>query len=109
MDTDERTLMEDVEVNACTEAGAVGDDGTWEILYCDTTYTFPTANDLTEIPADLPQGLRDEIAKSASNALWQADSEAYFSKLLSDTQLTCYPIPENAGYNVDLSLANETQ
>ncbi len=108
MNADERTLFADTEEGGFTEAGEVGEDGTWEILYCDTTYTFSEESTLTEIPSDLPSGLRDEIAESAAETLWQTEGQLYLSNLLEKAQITVYPVPEEASYKVDMTLAAQS-
>ena len=105
MNADERTLFADTEEGGFTEAGEVGEDGTWEILYCDTTYTFSEESTLTEIPSDLPDGLREEIEKSASESSWQTEGQLYISNLVANAQITIYPMPGDASYKVDMTLA----
>ena len=100
MNADERTLFADTEEGGFTEAG--------EILYCDTTYTFSEESTLTEIPSDLPSGLRDEIAESAAETLWQTEGQLYLSNLLEKAQITVYPVPEEASYKVDMTLAAQS-
>lgn len=78
-------------------------DNATEIFYCDETYRFPSKKKTEKLEkGDLPASLWDSIAAKESDAIWSADCASYLARLVAQAQVTVYPMPENASYNVDL-------
>ena len=87
-------------------AGPEDIDGSKVILFCDEEYAFPKKSDFESLPSDVPDELMDEIRDAASENLWSSDCNSYLAWVLSQAKITYYPIPTDATYNVDMSLAN---
>ncbi len=104
MDSEVKDLMEDLDVGSTTGIKSM-QDGSVVILFCDEAYTFPASDGLSAMPEGVPEGLLDEVALSASNMLWESDSDAYLASLLAKARITYYPVPSDASYNVDVALA----
>ena len=79
------------------------DDGAYEIIYCDDSYTFPESDELTELPDDVPDELMAEVEEAAAEVVFETNCDSYLSWLLAQASITYYPVPENAEYNLDLS------
>lgn len=95
-----KEALEYIDVGSCSEIESIDDEGTEEIYYCDSEYTFGSSDDLTEIPDDVPDELMDEIEASTIEILWDSDCEDYLYGLLEDASITYYPMPQNASYNI---------
>lgn len=87
-----------------TSVEGVDADSAEEIFFCDETYTFPKSGSIEKLKkADVPETLWSVLASDASDALWSSDCTKYMAKLLAQAQVTYYPVPEDASYNIDLS------
>ena len=97
-------IIEYIAVGSLSDVESISDDNATEIFFIDTEYTFPESSEITSIDElEVPDELLDAVKTAAANIGWQSDCTAYLAKLLADTKVTYYPIPENAAYNVDLS------
>ena len=80
------------------------DNGALEIVYVDQDFTFPSAESMTSLASlNLPSKLRSVVQNAADYTAWQSDCNAYLAKMLANAQMTYYPTPANAAYNVSLS------
>jgi hypothetical protein len=105
---DERVmeLLEDLDVGAFTSPESIESDGATEIIYCDEDYTFPTGDAVLSLALDdVPASLAQLVTDAAKGDLWTADCKAYLAELLYDAKITCYPIPHDAAYAVDVPVA----
>ncbi len=81
--------------------------GATEILYFDTTYTFPSSSSISSLTkADVPESLWEVIRSKASDSLWESSCEAYLSNLLMAGKVTYYPMPDNASYNIPITVTS---
>ena len=102
MDDSAKEAIEELEVGMFSDAVSV-DDETVEVLYCDEEYAFPTYSDLVEVPDDVPDELMEEVEEAAADYVWQDDCEEYLVQMLAQAEITYYPLPSDASYNIDLS------
>lgn len=102
MDDSAKEAVEELEVDMFSDAVSV-DDETVEVLYCDEEYAFPTYSDLVEVPDDVPDELMEEVEEAAADYVWQDDCEEYLVQMLAQAEITYYPLPSDASYNIDLS------
>ena len=103
MSAEAKEILESVPVNTYTGLESVNEDDAIEIFYVDQEYTFPSGLSLSELKLDdIPAGLIDDIAAAAADAAWVQDGNAYLASLLVGAQITYYPVPAGAAYNVDL-------
>lgn len=103
--SEEAQALDDLDVGTFSSLVTVESTGAAEILFCDADYTFPASSEMMTLPEDIPDELRSVISDAASEALWSSDCETYLSSLLIRAKITYYPVPDNAAYNVDMSLA----
>lgn len=100
-------LLEDLSVGSFTGIETVEADDAVEIIYCDEEYAFPSSSDFSSLTADaVPASLMETISEAASDELWTSDCNAYLASLLASAKITYYPMPDDASYNVDMSLAS---
>ena len=98
-----KTAIESVAVGQLSEVESIEQDsGALEIFYCDAQYTFPAKDNLTSIPSDIPSTLLDDVKASAKSSVYQTNCSNYLAYLLSQAQITYYPVPANASYNINL-------
>ena len=103
MSDEAKEILEDLEVGECSEAESYMDsagDEYVQILFCDEEYTFDSASDLTELPDDVPDELMDEVLEEAAEVVYESNCSSYLSWLLATADITYYPIPQDASYNV---------
>lgn len=100
-----KDLLADLEVGEHTVAETVEADDALEIIFCDAVYEFPKAAALATVPDDVPDELLDEVREAASEVAWESDCESYLASLLVRAKITYFPVPDDAAYNVDMSLA----
>jgi hypothetical protein len=106
MDGEIMTLLETLDVGSFTGPESVEADKAIEIIYCDEEYTFPSKDDIASLAvSDVPPSLMELIEGAAADAFWTADCNVYLAMLLANAPITYYPIPADATYAVDLSLA----
>jgi hypothetical protein len=112
MDSNIMELLDYLDVGAFTGPESVAADDALEIIYCDEQYTFPAKNtqsedDISSFAAlNVPETLVPLVEDAAAEALWMSDCNAYLALLLSSAQITYYPVPADAAYAVDMSLAS---
>jgi hypothetical protein len=106
MDTEIMTLLEFLEIGSFTGPESIEADGAIEIIYCDEEYAFPSQAEISSLAiGDVPPSLMELIEDAAVEAVWTADCNVYLASLLAQAQITYYPVPADAAYAVDLSLA----
>lgn len=104
MSDEAREILETVQVGTFTGLEFISKDDAVEIFFVDEEYAFPDARSISGLKIeDIPEGLRDEVGRSASDAIWAEESNAYLSSLLAAAKITYYPIPDDAAYDVDLA------
>lgn len=90
-----------------SEINYIEADDAQEIIYCDVCYSFPSSGKIDSLElSDLPASLVTYVTDAAGEGLWSTDCNAYLSNLLAGAKITYYPTPDDAPYNVDLSLAS---
>lgn len=95
-----------LDVGELSQPFTVEDDDATEILYCDVNYDFPSTAKIDKLEfADMPELVQDHMAQVTSDALYQTDCANYLAWLLARAQVTYYPVPREAAYNVDMSQA----
>ena len=81
-------------------------DGNYGIAYCDNVYSYPEAAAVEELKvSELPEGLADDLRGLAEEEAWKTDCGVYLTALLADADITYYPIPKGAVYDIDMKLA----
>ena len=103
MSDEAKEALEDVEVGSYSEATTVttSDDVEYvQIYFCDEEYTFADASDMDELPDDVPDELMDEISEATAEAVYESNCNSYLAWLLASAEITYYPIPQDASYNV---------
>ncbi|MDO4183227.1 MAG: SurA N-terminal domain-containing protein [Coriobacteriia bacterium] len=95
-----KEALQYVDVGEYTDIEGIGDNGDLAILYVDQKYTFPTLEELTAVPTDIPADLLQEVKDSTDASCWETDCTAYEMNLVKEADITIYPMPENASYNV---------
>lgn len=104
MTTDVSEIVEDLDAGEFSEAATIDDDSTLGIVFVSEEYTFPELSEIVSIEAmETPDELLELVKSAAAQAAWSSDCSAYLAKLLADAQVTYYPVPSDASYNVDLS------
>lgn len=99
-------LIGSMNVGDVSDATTVAeDDDALEIVYVDEDFTFPSSSEISSIDSlNIPDELLDAVKAAVSKANWQSDCTVYIAKLLADAKVTYYPVPDDASYNVDLSV-----
>lgn len=106
-DTDLSDVASSLSVGELSEVESVSADNATVILYCDTSYTFPSSSDISSLKAsDVPESLWALVKDQASDTLWQSQCSAYLSNLLMNGQVTYYPMPANASYNIPITVSS---
>lgn len=101
-------VLGNMKVGELSEVEAIDDD-TSAIFFCDTGYTFPSEKKISKLKAkDIPSTLMDALRDKASDALWNSACTSYLAGLLAKAQITYYPLPEDAPYNVDLTSSSDS-
>ncbi len=92
-----------------TEVGTVSDtfnDGDYiSFIYVDQGYDVPYSEekiDALDLDA-MPESLYEYFFDCAAYELWEDASDEYLANLLSDMNVTVYPMPADVPYNVDMS------
>lgn len=93
--------LDKLAVGQYSEPTTIDADDATEIVYCVEDYTFPNSEkiqnlELTKLTESLVEHMRDK----ASDSLYSTDCSNYLDWLLSSAQVTYYPIPADAAYNV---------
>lgn len=89
-----------------SEPQSLEEDNAAVIVFCDTVFEFPAAGKIDQLKKkDIPDELWSYLADEAADSLWTEDCNAYLAKLISGASITYYPVPADAAYNVDISLA----
>ena len=84
-------------------------ESTFQIIFRDESYSFPAADKMSSFKlSKVSSTVKSYIVGLASNNLWSNQCSAYLSQLLASAQITYYPTPANAAYNVDMNLASTT-
>ncbi len=108
-----KEILEYMEVGELSEVESVtDDDDAQEVIFCDAEYTFPTGDDdgeLTAIPEDIDEELLADVTSSTESALFETASSNYLAELLAAAQITYYPMPEDAPYNVDMTTSSSSE
>ena len=108
MDDDVKEIIEYVDEGSISEIESIDGDDAVEIFYCDEEYTFDSASDMEEVPDDVPEELMAEVEEAAADFVYSDNCDSYLSYMLAQAEITYYPVPEDAEYNVDLSGNGET-
>lgn len=95
-----KEALEYVDVGSCSEVESIASEGTEEIYFCDAEYTFPSSEELTEIPDDIPDELLEEVEASTVEEVWDDECDAYLQQLLGQAEITYYAMPQDAFYNI---------
>ena len=98
-----KDAIEDATVGALVSVEYVEDDAAYEIIYCDTSYSFADSDSLTELPDDVPDALMAEIEDAAAEVVYDTNCSDYLAWMLAQAKITYYPMPDDAAYNVNLS------
>ncbi len=108
-DTDLSEVASSLSVGELSEVESVSAEAATVILYCDTSYTFPSSSDISSLKAsDVPESLWTLVKDQASETLWQSQCAAYLSNLLMNGQVTYYPMPANASYNIPIAVSSSS-
>ena len=107
MESDYLAALEKLDAGECSDPVSIGEDGEVDIIYCDTAFEFPKKQAAAKgMDLDsLPDSLTEYLSDCAAQELWNRDCETNLSGLMADVQIEFYPMPDNAPYDVDLSLA----
>ena len=99
-------LIDSMSVGDFSDATTVEeDDNALEIIYVDQDFTFPSSSDIESLDSlSIPDELLSDVKSAVSYSNWQTDCSTYIAKLLADAKVTYYPVPDDASYNVDLSI-----
>lgn len=97
-----KNVISDMEEGGLSEPESVDADDAIEIVFCDEVYQYPSASEFDKMPDDVPEALAVEVSEAASDALWEEDCNSYLGSLIAAAQITYYPVPANAAYNVAL-------
>ncbi len=102
MNSEVQDLLADLEVGEFSAPQTISsDDGLVELIFCDEEYAFPSADEGIDAD-DIPEELYAAIVDATCDLVWEDDCAAYLAQLLGDAQITYYPLPEDAVYNVSL-------
>ena len=102
MDDSIKEDMEYASVGELMGVYTVEADDAVEVIYCDDSYTFADSDDLTELPDDVPDALWAEVLDAAADEVFDTNSSSYLAWLLAQAEITYYPVPDDAPYNVDV-------
>lgn len=106
-DTDLSEATSSLSVGDLSEVQGVSSQDCTVILYCDTSYSFPGSSSISSLKAsDVPESLWALVKDKASESLWQSQCSAYLSNLLMNGQVTYYPMPANASYNIPITVSS---
>ena len=99
-------LIDSMSVGEVSDATTVEeDDNALEIIYVDQDFTFPASSEIESLDSlKIPDELLSDVKSAVSYSNWQTDCSTYIAKLLADAKVTYYPVPDDASYNVDLSV-----
>ena len=96
--------LEYMEVGDVSTALGVEDDEGLYIIYCDEDFTFPESSAMTSLDAvGAPDELMSIIKEYVALTAWSSDCSDYLARLLAESKVTYYPIPDGAAYNIALS------
>lgn len=98
-----------LEVNEVSAVESDNDEGVTCIYYCAQSYTFPDSDHIDKLKKkDVPSALWNVLKAKAADSLWSSDCSSYLAKMLADAQVTYYPVPADAPYNVDLQSSDDS-
>ncbi len=83
-------------------------DGSFVILFVDDTYAFESIADDEALPTDIPDELYEELFDACADELWSTACDNYLAELLKEVQITYYPMPASAPYDVTALMTTTT-